>query len=73
MTRRRIRVIFSSEAWDTYIYWQKRDRKMVAKINKLIKEITRNPYSGKEKPELLKYDLSGWWSKRIEPVGQLYV
>ncbi len=60
-----MRVIFSSSAWENYIYWQKNDPKLVKKINQLIKEITRSPETGPGKPELLKYDLAGLWSRRI--------
>jgi toxin YoeB len=60
-----MRIIFSSSAWENYIYWQKNDPKLVKQINQLIKEITRNPETGPGKPELLKYDLAGLWSRRI--------
>ena len=57
--------MFSDEAWDDYLYWQKQDRKMVGRIDKLAQEIRREPYSGIGKPEPLKHALSGWWSRRI--------
>ncbi|MCO4292690.1 Txe/YoeB family addiction module toxin [Solitalea sp. MAHUQ-68] len=56
---------FSDEAWEDYIYWQGTDKKILKKINDLIKEISRTPYEGTGNPEPLKYDLSGWWSRRI--------
>lgn len=56
---------FSDEAWDDYLHWQKQDRKMVDRINKLIKEVQRDPFSGVGKPEALKHALSGFWSRRI--------
>ena len=57
--------IFSDEAWDDYLYWQKNDPKMVERINKLIQEVKREPFSGLGKPEPLKHALSGFWSRRI--------
>ena len=60
-----MKLIFSDEAWDDYWYWQKQDRKMVERINKLIQEVKREPFSGLGKPEPLKHALSGFWSRRI--------
>jgi len=60
-----VKLIFSDEAWDDYLYWQKQDRKMVERINKLIQEIKREPFSRMGKPEPLKHALSGYWSRRI--------
>ena len=60
-----MKLIFASEAWDDYLFWQQQDRKMVERINKLIKEIQREPFSGIGKPEPLKHALSGYWSRRI--------
>ena len=57
--------IFSDEAWDDYLYWQNNDRKIVERINKLIQEVKREPFSGPGKPEPLKHALSGFWSRRI--------
>lgn len=56
---------FTENAWADYIYWQKIDRNIVKKINDLIKDIQRNPFDGIGKPEPLKYDLAGYWSRRI--------
>jgi toxin YoeB len=56
---------FTSNSWQDYIYWQKTDKAMVKKVNELIKEICRNPFEGIGKPEPLKYDLAGCWSRRI--------
>lgn len=58
-------VSFSSHAWEQYLYWQKIDKKTVSKINRLIKECQRNPFEGTGKPEPLKAELSGYWSRRI--------
>ena len=57
--------IFADEAWDDYLYWQKQDKRMVERINKLIRETQREPFVGVGKPELLKHALSGFWSRRI--------
>lgn len=57
--------IFVDESWEDYLYWQKTDRKILNKINELIRDISRNPYSGLGKPEALKYKYKGWWSRRI--------
>lgn len=58
-------VSFTENAWEDYLYWQKMDKKIVRRINDLIKEIKRSPFEGVGKPEPLKYDLSGKWSRRI--------
>jgi toxin YoeB len=57
---------FSENAWEDYLYWQKNDKRMVNKINELIKAIKRTPFEGIGKPEPLKYDLAGFWSRRID-------
>jgi toxin YoeB len=61
-----MRITFSQNSWDDYISWQSEDRKMLKKVNELIKDIQRTPYKGLGKPEALKYDLSGYWSRRID-------
>lgn len=58
-------LVFSDGAWDDYQYWQKTDRKILEKINSLIEEIKRTPFKGTGKPEALKYEFSGYWSRRI--------
>jgi toxin YoeB len=60
-----VKLIFSDHAWDDYIYWQQTDKKILRRINTLIKETMRNPFEGIGKPELLKHALSGYWSRRI--------
>jgi toxin YoeB len=60
-----VTLIFAEQAWEDYLYWQKTDRKVVAKINHLIREIQREPFSGIGKPEPLKHTLAGYWSRRI--------
>nr|WP_221283274.1 Txe/YoeB family addiction module toxin [Mucilaginibacter lappiensis] len=54
-----------SPAWEDYLYWQITDKATLKKINALIKEIERNPHEGSGKPEPLKHNLAGWWSRRI--------
>jgi toxin YoeB len=61
-----MRITFSKNAWDDYISWQKDDKKILGKINSLIKDIQRTPFEGLGKPEPLKYDLAGYWSRRID-------
>jgi toxin YoeB len=60
-----MKLIFADEAWEDYLYWQKHDKRMVERINKLIQETQREPYAGIGKPEALKHALSGYWSRRI--------
>ena len=56
---------FADDAWSDYLYWQQQDKKILKKINRLIKEIERNPFDGIGEPEPLKYNWSGYWSRRI--------
>ena len=60
------KLTFSDEAWDDYLYWQDTDRSMLRRINQLIKYVRRSPYEGIGKPEPLKHQLAGWWSRRID-------
>jgi len=60
-----VNLVFSEQAWEDYLYWQKADKKLVQRINALIKEISRTPHEGTGKPEPLKHALSGYWSRRI--------
>jgi len=60
-----VKLIFSEHAWDDYLYWQRTDRKILERINKLINEIPRSPFEGTGKPEPLRHGLSGYWSRRI--------
>ena len=61
-----MRIIFSKNAWEDYTSWQTEDTKTLKKMNTLIKEIQRSPYEGIGKPEPLKFDLAGLWSRRID-------
>lgn len=58
-------ISFSEDAWEDYLYWQLQDKKTLKKINELLKEIQRTPFSGKGEPEKLRGDLNGKWSRRI--------
>lgn len=60
-----MRLIFAKKAWEDYLYWQKTDKKILKRINALIKDIARAPFEGIGKPEPLKHALSGYWSRRI--------
>lgn len=58
-------------AWDDYLYWQTQDRKTLKRINKLINDVKRSPFEGIGKPEALKENLSGFWSRRIDDTNRL--
>ncbi|MEZ5457405.1 MAG: Txe/YoeB family addiction module toxin [Lysobacteraceae bacterium] len=60
-----MKLIFADVAWDDYLYWQQQDRRMVVRINTLIKAVQREPFAGIGKPEPLKHALAGYWSRRI--------
>lgn len=59
------------DAWDDYVAWQSEDKKTLRRINMLIKDMRRNPFEGIGKPEPLRGDLSGWWSRRIDEANRL--
>jgi toxin YoeB len=60
-----VKITFSENAWASYVYWQTQDKKFLKKLNALIDETTRLPFAGTGKPEPLKHELKGWWSRRI--------
>ena len=60
-----MKLVFSEQAWEDYLHWQKTDRKVLARINTLIQDIQREPSSGIGKPEPLKHGFAGYWSRRI--------
>lgn len=62
---------FASAAWEDYLYWQATDKKMLKRINLLIKDIMRTPHEGLGKPEALKHGLAGYWSRRINDEHRL--
>ena len=60
-----MRLVFSAHAWEDYLYWQRTDRKVLDRVNALIRDIQRAPFVGIGKPEPLKHGLAGYWSRRI--------
>ena len=66
-----MRKIWSDRAWDDYLYWQSLNKKLLKKINQLIKDIERDPFNGLGKPEPLKNNMSGWWSRRIDETNRI--
>lgn len=63
--------VWSDLAWEDYVYWQSQDKKILKRINLLLKDIDRNQYEGIGKPEPLKYELQGFWSRRIAETNRL--
>lgn len=66
-----MRIIFSSQAWEDYLYWQQTDKKILKRINELIKVVSRTPFEGIGKPEPLRHGLSGYWSRRVNDEHRL--
>lgn len=62
---------WTDDAWDDYLYWQTQDKKALKRINKLINDVKRSPFQGIGKPEPLKENLSGFWSRRIDDTNRL--
>jgi toxin YoeB len=60
-----MRLLWVDEAWNDYLYWQANDANMLARVNELIRDTWRDPFRGLGKPEPLKGDLAGWWSRRL--------
>lgn len=60
-----MKIVFTSSAWDEYLHWQVADPNILARLNALIHECCRDPFRGRGKPEPLKGELRGWWSRRI--------
>ena len=60
-----MKLVFWPTAWEDYLYWQAEDEKVLARLNALLRECMRDPFRGTGKPEALKQNLSGWWSRRI--------
>ena len=65
------KISFTEEGWEDYLYWQKQDKKVLKRINKLLQDILRNGYDGIGKPEPLRENLSGYWSRRIDEKNRL--
>ena len=66
-----MRLLWDERAWEDYLLWQVRDKKTLRRINLLIKDIQRSPFSGIGKPEALRGDMSGWWSRRIDEENRI--
>lgn len=66
-----MKLMWDERGWNDYLSWQDSDRKTLRKINAILKDIQRNPYEGIGKPEPLKGDLSGWWSRRIDSANRI--
>ena len=66
-----MKLLWEDRAWSDYLYWQTQDKKTLKRINALIKDILRSPYQGIGKPEPLRGNLSGWWSRRIDDTHRI--
>ncbi len=66
-----MKYVFVDESWEDYLYWQKIDKKMLKRINLILKDISRRPYDGIGKPEPLKHNYRGFWSRRIDEEHRL--
>ncbi len=64
-------LLWTDDAWSEYLYWQKNNKQILKRINELIKVIQRTPFEGIGKPEALRYDLAGFWSRRIDQEHRL--
>lgn len=61
-----MKFVFVEESWEDYLYWQKSNKKVLKRINKILKDISRHPFEGIGKPEPLKHKYKGFWSRRID-------
>lgn len=66
-----MRLLWEERAWDDYCYWQQQDKKTLRRINALLKDMQQHSFEGMGKPEPLKGDLSGWWSRRIDATNRI--
>ncbi len=66
-----MKLLWHETAWEDYLYWQSQDKKTLKRINALIKDIQRSPFDGIGKPEPLRHDLAGWWSRRIDDTNRI--
>lgn len=66
-----MKYVFTEWSWEDYLYWQKYDKQKTKRINELLKDISRNPYEGIGKPEPLKFNYAGFWSRRIDEEHRL--
>jgi toxin YoeB len=65
------KLVWTSSSWSDYLYWQGQDKKTLKRVNKLIEEVLRNPFEGIGKPEPLRENLTGFWSRRIDDTHRL--
>lgn len=65
------KLVWTNEAWKDYLYWQSQDRKTLKRINKIIEDTKHTPFKGIGKPEPLRENLSGFWSRRIDDTNRL--
>jgi len=65
------KLAWTDEAWKGYIYWQSQDKKILKRINRLVNDVMREPFEGIGKPELLRENLSGFWSRRIDDTNRI--
>ena len=66
-----MKIFWEEKAWEDYLFWQEKDKKALKRINIIIKDIQRNKYNGIGKPEQLKINYSGWWSRRIDKYNRI--
>jgi toxin YoeB len=66
-----MKLVFTSLSWEDYLYWQKNDKQKLKRINELLKDIVRQPYEGIGKPEALRFNYGGFWSRRIDEEHRL--
>jgi toxin YoeB len=66
-----MKLVFTELSWEDYLFWQKNDKQKLKRINELLKDISRNPYDGIGKPEPLKFNYAGFWSRRIDEEHRL--
>ena len=66
-----MRIVFDQDAWEDYQFWAQNDRAMLKRLNRVIEDCIRSPFSGIGKPEALREDFSGWWSRRIDEEHRL--
>ena len=62
---------WTPHAWEDYLYWQKHDKRMLRRVNELVRDIARSPFDGLGKPEALRHDLAGYWSRRVDSEHRL--
>jgi toxin YoeB len=66
-----MKLVFTELSWEDYLFWQKNDKQKLKRINEILKDISRNPYDGIGKPEALKFNYAGFWSRRIDEEHRL--